>query len=193
MNVVVGQMHGIRTWWGHVMSSRVRGLLRAAIALILMAGAAVGAWLYINSATSNAADTPTLDGTWELSRLDGVSLGETSPAGILTQRMALRAGKVRGETVIRANSDAPTATLPFPDESVDRVITNADETGVRVLWSGTYRMDDQGQITLHIGKAVYFVKMTWGAGHQSLAFNQDVILTLHGDATYRRAGASSVQ
>jgi hypothetical protein len=193
MNVVVGQMHGIRSWWGLAMRSRVRGLLRAAIALILMAGAAVGAWLYINSATSNAADAPTLDGTWELSRLDGVSIADSSPEGILSQRMALRAGKVRGETVIRANADAPTATLPFPDESVDRVITNADETGVRILWSGTYRIDDQGQITLHIGKAVYFVKMTWGAEHQSLAFNQDAILTLHGAANYRRAGTPNVQ
>jgi hypothetical protein len=193
MNILVGRAHVIRLWGARVVGPRLHGLVRAGAALILITGAGVGAWLYINSARSNAADAPTLDGTWELSRLNGAAIGEASPAGIVSQRIALRAGKLRGETVVRFNSDAPTAPMPFPDETVDQVIPSADESGLRVLWSGTYRVDDGGQMTLRIGKAVYFVKMKWRSEHQALEFNQDVILTVHGDAHYRRAGSTRVQ
>ena len=104
--------------------------------------------------------------------------------------MALRAGKIRGETVLRSNPEATPDAMPFPDESVDRVIPNTDKSGYRILWSGTYDVDASNQMTLHIGKAVYFVKATWNADRAAVEFNQDIILTVHGAARYRHATSS---
>jgi len=54
---------------------------------------------------------------------------------------------------------------------------------------GTYEID-KDQVTLHIGKAIYFVRLTWRAGGEALEFNQDVILTYSGTAAYGRASTS---
>lgn len=176
----------VRGAWAGIRSSG----LRAVLALVLLAAAGIGAWLYVGAAEPAALNGPMLGGTWQLFTVDREPTGERSSYGVISQRMALRAGKVRGETIIRASSDAGSVAMPFPDESVDRVIPNADETGFRVLWSGTYEVDSSRQVTLHIGKAVYFVKLTLSADRQAIEFNQDVILTAHGAAVYRRAGTT---
>jgi hypothetical protein len=145
-----------------------------------------------NSAIPTKAPAEALDGTWELKSLNGLPIGETTSSAIVSQRVSFREGKIRGETLIRANTDAATSAMPFPDESVTKVLSNSDETGVRVLWNGTYDLDEHQQLALHIGKAIYFIKVTRQPDTHSLELNQDTILTVHGTAKYQRASSSKL-
>ena len=119
--------------------------------------------------------------------MNGNASGTGTARGVLWQRVSFRAGKVRGETLVQAGPDSGRVYLPFPDESVDRVITMPDNSALRVMWSGTYELDEHRQMTLHIGKAVYFAQIAWRGAGQTMEFNQDIILTLPGAAAYRRA------
>jgi len=193
MDSLAGHNRGLSTRRTAPARWRIRDLFRVVLALALVTCAAAGAWLYVSPPGPKSQDAPTIEGIWELKLINGELPGDSASSGIVSQRVALRAGKVRGETVVRTNPDVPAAALPFPDESVDRVVTNADETGYRVLWSGTYDNDDRNQVTLRIGKAVYFVKASIRADREAIDFNQDIILTVHGAAHYRRAHSSRSQ
>jgi hypothetical protein len=163
-------------------------MARIIIGVALLAAAAMGAFLFVNGGGPGGNSPPDIEGTWELSNLSGTAPGEGQLSGVLWQRVAFRAGRVRGETMILTDSTAAGQKLPFPDETVDKVVPNSDGGGVRVIWSGSYELE-KDQVTLHIGKAIYFVRLAWRAGGEALEFNQDVILTYAGAAGYGRANS----
>lgn len=167
-----------------------RRLTLALFAAITIVGTMIVIRVVQNATIAQQITAGGLEGTWELESLDGTAIGEQTTSPILSQRMSLRDGTIRGETRVRANTDASTSSMPFPDESVTRVVASADETAVRVLWDGTYQLDDNQQLALHVGKAVYFVKVAWKRDRNVVELNQDTILTIHGAATYRRAISS---
>jgi len=163
-------------------------LARLIIGVALLATATIGAFLFVNGGGPGVYNPPEIEGTWELASLSGTPPGAGHLSGVLWQKVAFRAGKVRGETLVTTELSALGQKLPFPDESVDKVVPNSDGSGVRILWSGTYELD-KDQVTLHIGKAVYFVRIAWRYGGEAFEFNLDVILTYAGAAVYDRANS----
>jgi hypothetical protein len=163
-------------------------LARVIIGVALLIAAATGAFLFVNGAGTGSNMPPDIEGTWELSNLGGAAPGDGHLCGVLWQRVAFRAGKLRGETMVLTDSTTAGQKLPFPDESVDKVVPNSDGGGVRVIWSGSYEFD-KDQVTLHVGKAIYFVRVKWQAGGEALELNQDVILICAGAAAYGRANS----
>jgi hypothetical protein len=163
-------------------------LARLIIGIALLAASTTGAFLFVNGGGPGVNNPPDIEGTWELSALCGAVPGEDHLSGVLRQRVSFRDGTVRGETLVKTELSTLGQKLPFPDESVDKVVPNVDGSGVRVLWSGTYEVD-KDQVTLHIGKAIYFVRLTWKSGGEAIDFNQDVILTYAGAAAYGRASS----
>ncbi len=190
MNILARWDSGVRAVRQGRYAFQPRALVRFLVAVGLMAGAGLGAMLTLKGSGTDIRNTPAIEGTWELSALSGKPVRAESAAGVVWQRVSFRAGKVRGETRVQSSPSAGSVNLPFPNESVDRVISAPDDSSLRVLWSGTYEIDAHSQVTLHIGKAVYFVKFVTQAGKLAIEFNQDVILTLPGTAGYRRAVAS---
>ena len=167
----------------------VGSLIRILAAMSLLAAAAFGGLLYLNGTQATGGRPATLDGTWELQTLNGDAPNGPSTPGLIRQTLSLRAGKVRGETLLQPLTDQGVVKLPFPDESVDGVVPAAGESRIRVMWSGIYELDSDHQLTLHIGKAIYFLKTTWKPGDQNMELNQDIILTAPGAARYTRATA----
>ena len=190
MNILVRQDTQNPAVLGGRLRFRSGGLVRFFVGLGLLAGAALGALFTLKGGGQDLLCVPTVEGTWELAALNGEPAGSLSVPGVVWQRVSFRGGKVRGETLIQSSLESGLARLPFPDESVDRVISASDNTSLRVVWSGTYQIDDHQQVTLRIGKAVYFARLTWRTGGQTIEFNQDVILTMSGAATYRRSVSS---
>jgi hypothetical protein len=163
---------------------------RIIIGCALLAASAGGAFLFVNGGGPGVSNPPSLEGTWELATLGGAAPADGHLSGVLAQRVAFRGGTVRGETLVLTDTGSTSQKLPFPDETVDRVVPSSDGAGVRILWSGSYETADREQVTLHIGKAVYFVRLTWRDGGETPQFNQDVILTYPGTAAYRRASTA---
>jgi len=190
MNIIGWWSRGLRTVQGARFAVRPRLLARFLIAVGLMAGAGLGALLTLKGSGADVRSNPTIEGTWELTALSGEPIRAESSAGVIWQRVSFRGGKVRGETRVQSSPTPGMIKLPFPDESVDRVISGSGDSGLRVLWSGTYEIDGHRQVTLHVGKAIYFAKFTWRTENQAIEFNQDVILVVPGAAAYRRAIAS---
>ncbi len=188
VNTLVGQdAITVRSGTRRRSAFRPAGLGRHSVALGLLACAALGALFTLQGGGNGSGTTPTIEGTWELAALNGKPTGPEAGTEVVRQRVWFRAGKVRGETLVQPRPEAGRLALPFPDESVDRVVPSSDDAVVRVLWSGTYKVDEHRQATLRIGKAVYFARLTLRASGESMDFNQDVILTLPGVASYRRS------
>jgi hypothetical protein len=166
---------------------RTGDFVRLAAGAALLAAAAFGAIFAITGSASDRKAPPALEGTWELSSLNGEPTGSEAWPAVVWQKVSFRGGTVRGETVVKMEKQAGGVRLPFPDESVDRVVATADGTGLRALWSGTYQVGARDQVILHIGKAIYFVKVSPTPNGETIGFNQDVILALPGAASYRRS------
>ncbi|HLJ54828.1 MAG TPA: hypothetical protein VKT77_07280 [Chthonomonadaceae bacterium] len=170
--------------------SRERRFARLLIGGGLLAGAALGALLTLFGAGIRQQPAPDLDGTWELAAIGEQPVAAGSPSGVVSQRVIFGGGRLRGETVYSPSAAGGGTRLPFPDESVDRVSSSPDSPNLRLLWGGTYQIDSHRQVTLHVGKAVYFASASFRAAGQTMELNQDVILTLPGAGKYRRVTAA---
>ncbi len=186
MNTLVRHSQGTRASSGPARAVPMRGCLRLCVGLALLSSMVAGGFLFVRGPSRVSQDEPGLDGTWELSSVKGDPPGSGDLSGIEWQRVAFRNGAIRGETMVQSSEGSP-LKLPFPDESVDRVVRSADDTGFRVLWSGSYQSGSGRVLTIHIGKAVYFLKASSRESSQSVEFDQDPLLTVHGSAIYRRA------
>lgn len=193
MDTFAGQSRRLRLLAGSTNDTPLKSALRIVIGVLLLGAGAAGAALFMISPTGRSQAMTTVEGTWELSSVGGAPAGPDGHSVVLWQRLALRGGKIRGETLVSSVPDGAVAKLPFPDDSVEKVVPNADETGFRVLWSGTYQIDEHRQLTAHIGNAVYFVKADLRDSGQTLEFNQDIILTLPGTARYRHAASPAAR
>ncbi|HZO88272.1 MAG TPA: hypothetical protein VFB38_08025 [Chthonomonadaceae bacterium] len=127
----------------------------------------------------------TLAGTWELQSIKGDPVGPNADSVILSQRVTFQAGKLTGETHLRANTDAATTAMPFPDQSVRKVIPGALSQDVTVTWDGTYKLLDRNRIELQIGKANYRAAVTLNPQAHTMEADHDIILTYPGPARYR--------
>ncbi len=169
------------------------GIVRFILGMGLLAGAALGAMFTLAGRGPDSQGAPGIEGTWELTNLNGEPISGGSAVPVIWQRVSFRGGKVCGETLIPSGAAQGRVSLPFPDQSVDRVVTTPDDAGLRVMWSGTYQIDEHEQATMHIGKAVYFLKSKPMPGGQTMEFNLDVILMLPGTALYHRSLSSPAQ
>ena len=127
-----------------------------------------------------------LTGTWELKTVGNDPVGPDKDSAVLSQRVTFTAGKLRGETHLRGDVPA-TAALPFPDASVHKVQSSLDGHDITVTWDGTYTVEDNGRIGLHVGKAFYFALGSWRNGGQTLQFDHDLVLTYQGATRYQPA------
>jgi hypothetical protein len=192
MNTLVGRSRGAVSTAAAEKRRAPGRPLRLLVGTLLLAGAALGGVLLLSGAGRVQQEPPVLNGTWELATLNAEPVGQGSLAGVVRQRVEFRDGRIRGETVVRLGTGGGPEKLPFPDESVDRVAPTADRSGLRTLWSGTYQLDDRRQVTMRIGKAIYFLKLNPHPDRGEIELNQDAILTISGTATYRRALSWSV-
>lgn len=160
---------------------RLQVLLAAACALGVFAGVRVQK---SNAETARTLTEQALAGTWELRALDGTAIGPNSPTALLSQRLTFQNGRLHGETRLRADSEAATLTMPFPDSSVDAVTPSPDGYLVTVRWSGSYKPVRANLVALKVGKAGYRVKITPLPGTRALELDHDAILTYKGAARY---------
>jgi hypothetical protein len=163
---------------------RKRVRLQSALT-VLCAGVILLGALYRQLRPIKASDVlsaQTIAGAWELQSLSGQAVGDKSALGILSQHVVLKEGRISGET--RLKSQADTTALPFPDESVSAVETEADGT-TRVRWNGTYEIVDGKRFSLRIGKAAFLVPAQRDSSSLLLSCDSDLILTSSGAAIYR--------
>lgn len=164
----------------------------------LLAGAgALGLFLGVHlTHRPGVRETPlseqTLDGAWELTAVNGDPVGPKADSTVLSQRITFRQGRAFGETVLRARSEVATTALPFPDQSVRRVIASPDGHDVTVKWDGAYTLLENRRLELHFGAATYRAAVTLAPNARSLRFDHDAILTFPGPTDYRALSAAQL-
>jgi hypothetical protein len=162
------------------------------LALVCAVGVFVG--VRISHARGPKAAPPlsaqAVEGTWELQSIHGDPVGQNADSVILSQRVTLRGGKIAGETRLHGETPAATTTMPFPDESVEKVESSADGHAVTVTWAGTYRIKNGRVLELRIGQAAYRAALTLDPATRTLVMDHDAILTFQGPARYQAVPAA---
>jgi hypothetical protein len=163
-----------------------------ALALFGLLGALFSFALFRGTFGPPSLSSELLSGTWSLQTLTNAPIGPNSRSAILSQFITFRNGTLRGVTKLRADTDAATYAMPFPDESVSQVLTSIDGRDINVVWNGTYQILSKDRIELRIGSAYYRVVARWDADTQTLEMDHDAILTYPGPARYRRKDTPAV-
>ncbi len=161
---------------------RVRIL--AFLVCVLAGFAVIRMTMRASADTESAVTQRALNGVRTLHSVNGDPVGPTAAYVIATQDITFRDGKFHGLTMLRADTDAGTSVLPFPDETVTRVVASADGRWLNVYWDGTFSIIDDRRIELRIGKAAYLATVDIRPSQHTVAFNHDPILTFHGEARY---------
>lgn len=168
-------------------TARGRSRVQTLMALICAVGVFVGVRMsHVRSKTAAPAQSAqSVEGTWELRTINGDPVGQKADSVILSQRMTLRGGRIEGETRLPADTPAATTSMPFPDESVEKVEASADGHEVTVSWSGTYSRKSDRVLELQIGQAAYRAALTLDPVARTLEMDHDAILTFKGPARYQ--------
>lgn len=172
--------------------ARGRSRVQTLMALICAVGVFVGVRMshVRNKTAAPAQSAQAVEGTWELQSINGDPVGQKADSVILSQRMTLRGGRIEGETRLPADTPAATTSMPFPDESVERVEASADGHEVTVSWSGTYSRKSDRVLELQIGQATYRAALTLDPVARTLEMDHDAILTFKGPARYQAVPAA---
>lgn len=163
------------------------GRVQVGLALVCCVGVFSGAHL---SQAKNAKEAASLsaeqlNGTWELQSVGGEPIGPDVESGVISQKMTIANGKVKGETRLLAASAAATTSMPFPDLSIAHVEESADGHEVRAAWNGTITLLPNDRVELRIGKTQYRLGVHFNPKTLGLEMEQDAILTYKGIAKYR--------
>jgi len=136
-------------------------------------------------ADQSALNEETFAGTWQLQSVNGNRVGPRVDSAVISQQVTFSQGRVHGVTVLRADTEAGTTAMPFPDQSVTEVTASADGHDVTVVWDGTYTLLDKNRADLRIGRAGYRAVVAPDPVTHHLEFDHDTILTYPGRARYR--------
>lgn len=166
-----------------------RGKLHLLLAASCIVGILTGAHLshFSQPAIPEIPIARAIQGDWELKSIDGSQIGPKVESVILSQYVRFQGGTLHGATHIRADSDAGTTAMPFPDESVTEVKAPVGGNDLLVVWDGTYKVLPNQLIEMHIGKAKYLIKVHADPQKRTLEMDQDAILTYKGASCYEAA------
>ncbi len=142
------------------------------VALTLLAGAGIAYTVHAKQMhVLKGLTSAQLNGNWVLSA-NAVS----QFPGVIKQTVQFSGGSVKGTTILRADSPAGTAHLPFPDHSVDSVTESGDGYKLTANWHGTYKILSGNRVDLTIGKADYTLHASLNSKSHTLTFSHDVLL-----------------
>jgi hypothetical protein len=129
-----------------------------------------------------------LGGAWELTRLASSGPGADGSGPIVSQRVRLEGGRIRGETRLRTDTEEATISMPFPDRSVSSIITSPDGRIVTVTWDGSFELLRNGRMRVRIGQSSRILNAHMAGA--SLTLDGDLILNYAAPVRYARATSS---
>lgn len=170
---------------------RWRGGFALALVCVCGLGLLGGTYFARQRQALPALNEATLQGTWALQSIGSDPVGPEVASTVISQKISFAGGKLHGETVLRGDSPATAATLPFPDETVTRVVSSPDGHEVTATWDGSYTWLDERRLEFQVGKAKFLIAAHLDPNSHQLQLDQDAILTYRGLAHYQAAPAAS--